>query len=403
MELFYPPKYAPIFNENTWRYYVLEHGRGAGASWTVAQRLIVDALRGHRILCTREYQNSIKDSVHYLLSRQIDRMKLKPFFNIQRDSISSVYGGEFIFKGLHNHIEEIKSLENVTRCWIEEAERTTEYSYSQLIPTIRADGSQFFITYNPELEESATYQRFHLKAPPNAKVIFTTFEDNPWFPTVLREEMEILKAADYESYQHVYLGQLKRYADALIMHGKIKVEPFETPAGVTLYFGADFGYAPGHPAVLIRMFIRDNCLFIDHEAHSTGIEVDQLEDFWLTVPDSRRELGGVKWTIRADSARPDTISHMKRKGFNVVPSVKGKDSLEEGIMFLRGFKEVIIHPRCKGTAFDFMHWKWKQDQTTKAILPIEMPIYNDAPAAARYALEPHFKHKTTIYDALRKS
>lgn len=394
--------YYDIFYD-PWRYNVLEHGRGAGASWTVARKLIVDSMnpdKQFRALCTREFQNSISESVHYLISRQIESLGLQRYFRITRDNITNVYGREFIFKGLHNHIEQIKSFEGITHCWIEEAEKTSEYSYTQLIPTIREDNSIFFITYNPEEETSATYQRFHVKRPPNARVIFTTWRDNPWFPRVLMEEMLYCKDADFELYEHVWEGKLKQYAEALIMRGKIKVEPFETPEGVQLYFGADFGYAVGHPAVLIRMFIKNDRLFIDYEAHALGIEIDQLEQFWLTVPESRRERGGPKWQIRADSARPDTINHMLRRGFNVVPSEKGKGSLEEGINFLRAFKEVIVHPRCKGSAFDFTHWKWKQDQHTKQVLPIELGIYNDAPAAARYALEPYFKHKSTIYDAL---
>ena len=381
IECEYPEIFHPFFAEPK-RYNVAEGGRGRGASWTIARKLLIEASRSRqRVLCTREYQNSIRDSVHRLLVDQIYALHLEDFFTIFKDSIiCPIFRSEFIFKGLHTAIQEIKSLEGITRCWVEEAEAVSEYSWTVLIPTIRAQGSQFYVSYNSESENSATYIRFHKNPPPDSNIVFSTYADNPWFPETLRREMEYDKRVDYEKYEHVWLGLPKTYGEALIMRGKIKVEAFETPPDAQLLFGADFGFSVD-PTVLLRCFIKGTKLFIDYEAYGHGIELMELENFFLTVPESRRTLGGPKWEIRADSARPETISLLKRQGFNIVGAEKGKGSVEDGIQFLRSFEEVIIHPRCKGTISDFKNWRWKQDRITGRVIPIPAEGSDHSPDA----------------------
>ena len=398
----YPEPFDCFFN-NPKRYNVGEGGRGKGASWSIARKLIYESSRSkQRNLCTREYQTSIRDSVHRLLVDQINELRLNAKFDIYKDSIyGRKYGSEFIFKGLHNSITEIKSIEGVTRCWVEEAEKVSDYSWTVLIPTIRTEGSQFYISYNPEEEESATYQRFHVNPPPDSNIVFATYEDNPWFPEVLRREMEYDKRVDFEKYEHIWLGKIKKYGNALIFRGKFRVDTFETPSDSRFYFGADFGFSTD-PTCLNRMFIKDRKLFIDWEAYGHGVELNDLHQFFSTVPEAD------KWQIIGDSARPDTISFLshpftakngtKFDGFRIIGAEKGKGSVEDGIQFLRSFEEIIIHTRCPSTARDFGNYKWKVDRITGDVIPMPAEGSDHSPDSARYGLERFIKRKVTLFD-----
>src|SRR3990167_9159740 len=173
------------------RYKVLEGGRGSGKSTSIADALLLRAKKEKlRILCTREMQNSIRDSVHRLLIDRITYLGLDNDFIIKKEIIFSIAGSEFIFKGLRHNISEIKSTEGIDICWVEEAEKVTEYSWQTLVPTIRKENSEIWISFNPEDEKSATHQRFIANPHPDCLHEHLTFKDNKFFPTVLRKEME---------------------------------------------------------------------------------------------------------------------------------------------------------------------------------------------------------------------
>ncbi len=363
------------------RYKVLSGGRGSAKSYSIADALIArSAHEKLRILCTREYQNSIRDSVHRLLSDRIIALKYDQFFNVQKDSIRCpVSGSEYLFKGLRHNISEIKSTEGIDIVWVEEAERVSEDSWSVLIPTIRKERSEIWISFNPESENSPTYTRFIKNPPPDYKYAHVTFRDNAMFPEVLRREMEYDKRVDFDKYEHVWEGECKGYSDLLIFKGKVRVEDFETPIDAQLFYGADFGFSQD-PAVLVRMFMQDNKLFIDYEAYGVGVEINELEQFYDSVPGARQ------WEIIADSERPDTISHIRQKGFNIRGAKKGPGSVDDGIMFLRGFEEIVIHPRCRGAVDNFNNYKWKKDPITGFPLPVPAAGSDHVPDSCRYAL-----------------
>ena len=370
--------------EGNYRYRVLYGGRGSGKSTAFATNLIIKALSKRRILCCREIQNSIRDSVHRLLTDRIHDMKLDDYFVITQDSIKSRYGAEIIFRGLKNNISEIKSLEGISIAWIEEAEKVSESSWEILVPTIREEGSEIWASFNPESESSPVYKRFVVNKRDDAGVCFLNWQDNEHFPEVLRKEMEYDKRVDYEKYLHVWEGNIKRYGDAVIFKNKVFVEEFETPEDTRFYFGADWGFS-NDPTVLGRMWIKDRTLYIDHEFYAIGIEINELERAFDTVPESR------KWKIVGDSERPDTISFMRRNGFNIVGAQKGKGSVEDGIQFLRGFEKIIIHPRCRGAIDNFTNYKWKTDKITGEVLPIPADGSDHWVDSARYALEEYIK------------
>lgn len=381
------------------RFKVLYGGRGSGKSFSVANYLIIEALRkSHRILCAREMMNSIRDSVHRLLVDRICDMKLESFFEIQRDSIyCRINKSEFLFKGIHSNVSEIKSLQGVTKVWLEESEKVTNDSFDILLPTIREENSEIILTFNPESNDSPSYKRFVENPLPNSISRLVNFYDNDYFPEVLRQEQEWCKATDEEKWRWIWMGELKKYAQDIIFK-RVRIEEFPAPPDDMQYFcGADWGFS-ADPTAVVQCFIQNNNLYIDEEFYGHGVEIDQLPDALNTLSAIRRG-----FRIIADSARPDTISYLQNKGFNIDGAEKGKGSVEDGIQFLKSFSEIIIHPRCKGAVDEFTNYRWKKDRITGDILPIPLDKSNNSVDATRYAIESWQRAGVSIFDAIPRN
>ena len=381
-KLSFAPKFKPLFKPI--RYKVFRGGRGGAKSWGIARALVIMAAsKKLRILCTREVQNSIKDSVHKLLKDQIEMLGLNPWFRITNEMITSACGSEFLFKGLRFDPLGIKSTEGVDICWVEEAQSVSADSWDILIPTIRKEGSEIWVSFNPGEETDPTYQRFVVNPPDNCVTVEVNYYDNPYLPDTLRKEMEYCKRIDYEAYEHIWLGKPKSISEAVIFKRRYKVEAFPDDLwqqADRLFFGADFGFA-NDPSTLIRMFMLENKLYIEYEAYGVGVELDEMPQFYDSIPEARR------WPIKADSARPETISHIARKGFSIDAAAKWKGSVEDGIAYLKGFEEIIIHERCKHTADEFRLYSYKVDKKTNEILPVIVDAHNHCIDAIRYGLD----------------
>jgi len=190
------------------RYKVVHGGRGKGASWSFARTLIALSIGAkQRMLCCREIQASIKDSVQKLLAEQIDALGLSDKFTVHDRSITNTIGSEFLFEGLFRNVNRIKSMEGIDKAWVEEAEMVSAESWDILTPTIRKPGSEIWVNFNPSFEDDATYQKFVAHPPDNAVVRQINYMDNPFFPEVLRLEMEQDKARDRSLYEHKWLGK----------------------------------------------------------------------------------------------------------------------------------------------------------------------------------------------------
>ena len=172
--------------------------------------------------------------------------------------------------------------------------------------------------------------------------------------------MEWLKSRDYQAYLHIWEGEVKRHSNALVFGNYFKVEEFETPQRVRCYHGADWGFA-NDPTTLIRCFIDGKRLYIDREAWGIGVEIDNTPALFDTIDTAR------KWPIKADCARPETISYMRRQGFKVSAAKKWAGSIEDGIEFLKTC-EIVVHPRCKHTIDELNHYSYKIDKQTGDIL-----------------------------------
>ena len=218
----FPVKMASLFDKA--RYKVYYGGRGAGKSHSAAKALLILGAKSQiRVLCAREYQTSIKDSVHKLLYDQIELMNLHGFYEITQSSIRGKNGSEFAFVGLKNNVANVKSYEGVDYCWVEEAQTVSRHSWNTLIPTIRKEGSEIWITFNPELETDETYQRFVVRPPEQAVVQKINWSDNPWFPEVLALEKDSLKSRDPSAYQTVWEGLCRLTVDGAIFANEIQV------------------------------------------------------------------------------------------------------------------------------------------------------------------------------------
>ncbi len=232
------------------RYKILYGGRGGLKSWGIAKVLLYKGYeKPLKILCGRELQKSIKGSVHQLLKNQIEEMEFSSYYDVLDTSIKGINGTEFIFEGLRHNASQIKSYEGIDIVWVEEANTVSKSSWDYLIPTIRKEGSEIWISFNPELEEDETYQRFVLSPPRNSIVIHTNWRDNPWFPQVLRDEKDDLKERDYDGYLNTWEGRCRQAVEGAIyndeMHdavrdNRITSVPWNPALPVNVFY--DLGY-----------------------------------------------------------------------------------------------------------------------------------------------------------------
>jgi phage terminase large subunit len=219
----FPKKLRFLFEPK--RYKVARGGRGSGKSWGFARALLIlGAKQRMRILCTREVQKSIKDSVHKLLSDQIQALGLESFYDILETTIRGRNGTEFLFAGLSTQtIESIKSFEGIDVCWVEEGQKVSKRSWTILIPTIRKDGSEIWVSFNPELDDDETYLRFVVNPPPDCISIEMNYGDNPWFPSVLEQERLHAKATlSADEYENIWEGRCKAAVDGAIYATEVR-------------------------------------------------------------------------------------------------------------------------------------------------------------------------------------
>lgn len=382
-----PPAYSFLWEPK--RYKIAYSGRGAAKSWSFARYLIsVAYTRKTRILCVREYQSSIADSVLRLLADQIGMLGLLPWFDIQATTIRcTLTGSEFVFKGIKLNPQGLKSLEGFEFAWVEEAENVSEDSWLTLIPTIRRDGSEILVSFNVHLATDPTYKRFVLNHNDNAIVRHTSWEDNPHFSAAMDMERRYMLANDPENYQWVWQGNPREISDAVIFRNRISFEPFETPEGARFYHGCDWGFS-ADPTVMIRCFIEGETLFIDQEAYGHAIELDDLPTLFDTIPTSRI------WPIFADGSRPETISYIRKQDFQIRDAPRWPGSIEDGIAHLKAFKRIVVHDRCKQTGQEFRTYSYKKEARTGTILPVIADKNNHCIDAIRYSLADFIKSRS---------
>lgn len=386
-----PRVFLPLLQPS--RYKGIFGGRGGAKSHEFADLLIDRCLTKAptRAVCIREFQTSLEQSVKRLLEDKINKYKLGSEFRVTHTHIETPEDGIIIFQGMQKHTSEsIKSLEGYDVGWVEEAQSLSQRSLDLLRPTIREEDSEIWFSWNPRYPTDPVDDFLRGNAPrkpeqppwslpPGAVVVKSNYRDNPFFPSVLRTEMEWDRKHDPEKYAHIWLGEYERNSEARVFKNFV-IEDFETPEGVMFYYGADWGYSVD-PSVLTRLWIDGKDLYIDQEAYKIGVEIDDLPAHFDQIEQARL------WTIVADSARPETISYMKRHGFpRMEAAVKGPNSVKEGIIFLQGYR-IHIHTRCRHTADEFTMYSYVRDKLTNAVTPILEDKKNHVIDSVRYAIE----------------
>lgn len=389
-----PSKLVPVFAppRGSVRYRGAYGGRGSGKSFSFA---LMAAVWGYaeplRILATRELQVSIKESMYAELRNAIkSRPWLGAHYEIGESYIRGANGTEFLFRGLRHNMTAIKSMAQIDLCIVEEAEDVPEHSWLDLLPTIRAPKSEIWCVWNPRMDGSPVDERFIKNPPANSIFAELNYDGNPWFPDVLdQERRHDRERMDPATYAHVWEGEYLENSDAQVLAGKVRVAEFEPGKGWHgPYHGLDFGFAQD-PTTANKLWINDGTLYVEYEANKTGLELDDTAEFL-----EQRIPGIKKHVVRADSARPESISFLKRHGLpRVVGVSKWQGSVEDGIQHLRSYKEIVIHPRCTETIREARLYSYKVDRHTGDILPKVVDAHNHHIDDMRYALEPMVKQK----------
>lgn len=388
-----PRKLANIFlpPRGSAQYRAMHGGRGSGKSYSAA---LMAAIWGYaeplRILCTRELQASIKESFHAELKSAIaSHPWLEAHYDVGVDYLRGANGTEFIFRGLRHNAGSIKSLAKIDLTIVEEAEDVPEQSWLALEATVfRQPKSELWAIWNPRSDGSPVDKRFRKNPPANALVAQVNWSDNPYFPTGLdslrRREQERLDPA---TYAHVWEGAYLENSDAQVFAGKCVVRDFEpAPHWDGPYYGGDFGFSQD-PTAAVELWIGDGNLYVHREAVKVGLELDDTTDFVTAmIPGFEREVS--RW----DCARPESISHMKRHGMPRAESVsKWAGSVEDGIQFIRSFKQIVIHSRCANMQRESRLYSYKVDRLTGDVTSNLVDAENHCWDAVRYALAPMIK------------
>lgn len=383
-----PRAYLPLLRPA--RYKGARGGRGSAKSHFFAELLIETTLMQHtRALCIREHQASLRNSVKPLVEAKIEKFGVGHKFSIKESYIAGPHDSLFIFQGMKNHTaDSIKSFEGFNIAWIEEAQRFSQRSLNLLRPTIRERGSEIWSCWNTTYKTDPI-DKFFMDGvrdqPEDFAFVHTTYRDNPWFPEVLMKEVEYDRKRDLEGYLHIWEGQYDTKSSKRVFKRwgvstdpKFIADPFSV-SGTEVY-GADWGFSIS-PTVFLRIVIRDKKLYITHEAYKIGCEIDATPALFDQIPGARGKV------IVADSARPESISYMRRHGYpRIEPSRKGPNSVEEGVRFLQGY-DIEVHPDCVHAIHELTNYSYKVDKLTEEVLPELDDTDNHYIDAARYAVE----------------
>lgn len=322
------------------RYKTAYGGRGSTKSWSFAKALLLKAYAEPKlVLCTREIQKSIQESVHRLLADQIEVLGLGGFYEVQQTKIIGRNGSEFLFAGLRHNIANLKSFEGVDICWVEEAQSVSDHSWNILIPTIRKEGSEIWISFNPDLEDDPTYQRFVAQPPTNSKAVKVNYSDNPWFPDVLKQEMQDLKARDYKAYLNVWEGECRQAVEGAIFADELQKAAEEqritrvSPAGgVPVMTFWDLGESD-YTAIWFVQLVGQEYRLLDYyqaNGRKMGHYIDELarRDYlygWHHLPhDATHEQLAAKSTIEQQLKAGLAANKRLGEGVRIIPRVPKK-------------------------------------------------------------------------------
>jgi len=371
-----PTEFRRLF-DNNWREAAVYGGRYSLKSHTVARILLIKArLKKTRIACFREFQNSIADSSYQLLADLIKLYDLRDFELTNNSIINKLNGSDFIFKGLWNNEQSIKSIEGIDIAWVEEAQTVSEKSLEVLTPTVRKEGSQIIYTYNRLVEEDPVHKRLVLEGRPNSLIINVNYdiaEKYGWLPKVIKDEIEDDKKNRPGLYKHKWLGEpfsseRKIYKDWNVID--------EIPHEARLErYGLDFGYS-NDPTSIVAIYKYNNGYILDECLYQKGLSYKQIADVLNNLP---------KALVIADSAEPKSIDELRMYGVNVLPCVKGKDSIQQGVQYVQDQRISITRRSVNGWK-EYQNYLWKIDANGR-VVNVPEDIFNHFMDAVRYGFD----------------
>lgn len=367
------------------RYKGAKGGRSSGKSHFFAENMVEEHIinPNQQSVCIREIQKSLKFSAKKLLEDKIYSLGVSHLFEITQTEIRNRNGrGIIIFQGMQDHTaDSIKSLEGFDRAWVEEAQSLSDRSMELLLPTIRKERSEIWFSWNPDSEDDPVDEFFsYSDAEEDMVLVHVNYTENPFCPQEMIKLAEQHRRRKPETFDHVWLGDYSTIDDKYILKHKFIEQEFEVDGSFGRPLnGLDFGFS-NDPTAAVRCYIKDETLYIRNDCSKTHLELDDTASF------IKEHLKGVEnEIIRADCARPESISYLKRHG---LPKITGpaKLKIEDGIEYIKSLKQVVIHPDCKHTIVEFKKYQYKVDKKTGEPLPIILDKYNHCIDALRYAL-----------------
>ena len=366
-------------------------GRAGGKSYFFATMCAMICLqRKVKFMCVRQFASSLAESVYPLIQEMSERFfpNEAVYYNNRIEYPRT--GSVVLFAGLDRSIGSVKSTPNIDYCWIEEGSYIKAVAWEVLEPTVmRNPDAEMWVSLNPDNEDDPLIRDFldveTLQPLDRDDTMYCNinYYDNPFLVGHIKTLAERMRVRDYSRYEHIYLGGLNRVSDAQVFNGKFAVDRFEAPEDVEFYHGLDWGTTD--PNAWVRCYIQGDALYVDYACFVRANDYEELAERIVSKLPTCKD-----WKTYADSARPEGINYMRKKGFNVW-SVGGKTSIEAGVTFLRSFRKIYIHERNAELIKEFTNYKYKLDSRTGDVTPVIVDKYNHGIDAIRYALHPLVK------------
>ena len=347
-------------------------------------------------VCIRKYRSTLTNSVLLLLKNKVMDLGWDNYFEIQNSQIKRKNGRGFItFIGMQDHnASSIKGFENFGIAWVDEATELDQFSLDLLIPTLRSSGAETWFTWNPEHPEDPVDSFFRQDPiPKNAIVKGISFAENPFLTDTSREDEERDRLSDPEKHDWVWLGGYNVKSDAVVFAGRWRIAEVDTDQWDGPYYGADWGFA-SDPTAAIEVWVSGNQIYVSRESHAYRLDTVRIAPRW------QQDIPGMdKSVVRADNARPENISHVKKNGFpRIIACEKWPGCVEDRIDWLRSY-EILVHPRCVNIQTELKRYRYKQNKGGDVLAQI-VDKDNHLIDALGYALEKLIQSQTTAKDRL---
>jgi len=374
-----PIEFKPLFDDD-WRESAIFGGRYSLKSHTVARYLLIKARENKtRIACFREFQNSIAESSHQLLADLIKQYEMNDFRVTDKSIVNIINGSDFLFKGLYQNEQSVKSIEAIDIAWVEEAQTVSEKSIEVLTPTIRKKGSKIIYTYNRVLQEDPIHKRLVIEGRPNTLIINVNYdiaEKYGLLPNEIKLEIEDDKLRRPSLFKHKWLGEPAVGLETKIFSEWEFIEEVPKEARLERRY-LDFGYSLDESAIG-DIYYWNGAYIIDEQLYQKGLSNKQLADFLLN-------LNSPKTIIVADSAEPKSIDELKSFGLQVVGAKKGRDSVNFGIQTVRSQK-ILVTKRSRNITSEYHNYMWLVDKDGEIKMVEDPKCKNHHMAGIRYGL-----------------